>query len=42
MSFKLPKYSHPDFTAEEFVNSPDVKYEIAEADGVAPEGFHST
>ena len=42
MSFKLPKYSHPDFTAPEFVNSPDARFEFAEADGVAPEGFHST
>ena len=42
MSFHLPKYRHPDFSTDEFINAPDVAFEIAEADGVAPEGFHST
>lgn len=42
MSFSIPKYHHPDFTQPQFVNAPDVKYEIAEKDGVAPEYFHST
>ena len=42
MSFKLPEYHHPDFSLPQFVNAPDVKWEIAEMDGVAPEYFHST
>lgn len=42
MSFSIPKYHHPDFTQSQFVNAPDVKYEIAEKDGVAPEYYHST
>ena len=42
MSFQLPKYRHPDFNAPELQNAPDVVFETAEANGVAPEGFHST
>ena len=42
MSFELPKYQHPDFTREKFLNSPDVKWEEAPMDGVAPEYYHST
>ena len=42
MSFTLPKYYHPDFTKEVFVNAPDAKTAPAPADGVAPEGYHST
>lgn len=42
MSFKLPEYHHPDFECEFLKNAPDAAYEIAEADGVAPENFHST
>ena len=42
MSFKLPEYRHPDFKLPQFVNAPDVKWEEAEMDGVAPEYFHST
>ena len=42
MSFKLPEYHHPDFECEFLKNAPDAIYEIAEADGVAPENFHST
>ena len=37
MAFKLPEYHHPDFTQPMFVNAPDVKFEEAEMDGVAPE-----
>lgn len=40
--FEMPKYHHPDFTQEMFVNAPDAKYEKAEKDGVVPENFHST
>ncbi len=42
MSFKLPEYHHPDFTLPQFTNAPDVKWEVAKKDGVAPEYFHST
>ncbi len=42
MSFKIPEYHEPDFTRPQLVNAPDVRYEAAEADGVAPEYFHST
>ena len=42
MAFKLPEYHHPDFTQPMFVNAPDVKFEEAEMDGVAPEYYHST
>lgn len=40
--FAMPKYHHPDFTGERFVNAPDAVWEAAEMDGVAPENFHST
>ena len=42
MSFEMPVYHHPDFSAERFCNSPDIKCVPAEMDGVAPEYFHST
>ena len=42
MSFEMPKYHHPDFTEERFVNAPDAKYEVSEKDGVAPDNYHST
>ena len=42
MSFEMPKYHHPDFKEERFVNAPDAAYEKAEKDGVAPENYHST
>lgn len=42
MSFEMPKYHHPDFTKEQFVNAPDVQYQEAETDGVAPDNYHST
>ena len=42
MTFQMPKYHHPDFTAPLFQNAPDARFEPAPADGVAPEGFHST
>ena len=38
----MPKFTHPDFTQELFVNAPNAKYEPAEKDGVVPENFHST
>ena len=42
MPFVMPKYQAPDFTQAHFVNAPDARYEPAEKDGVAPEGYHST
>ena len=40
MHFHLPEYKHPDFSA--LTNAPDAKTALVEADGVAPENFHST
>ena len=42
MSFNMPKYYHPDFEEARFVNAPDVVWEEAEKDGVAPRNYHST
>ena len=40
MHFHLPEYRHPDFSI--LKDAPDAKIAIVEADGVAPENFHST
>ena len=40
MSFTLPEYKHPDFSA--LMDAPDAKIAVVEMDGVAPENFHST
>lgn len=42
MNFDMPVYHAPDFSQEKFVNAPDVRWEEAPMDGVAPEGYHST
>lgn len=42
MSFRLPIYQQPDFSQPCFTEAPDVRVAPAPADGVAPEGFHST
>ena len=42
MSFEMPTYKHPDFTEEKFVNAPNIMWEEAPMDGVAPEHYHST
>ena len=42
MGFHLPVYHAPDFTSEALQNAPDVRTEIADRDGVAPEYYHST
>ena len=42
MGFKLPHYHHPDFSLPAFTAAPDAAMAPAPADGVAPEGFHST
>jgi lysine-ketoglutarate reductase/saccharopine dehydrogenase-like protein (TIGR00300 family) len=38
----VPKFSHPDFTAERFANARDARFEPAPSDGVLPDGFFST
>lgn len=42
MPFQLPVYTAPDFSAEPFISACDVSTAPAPADGVAPEGYHST
>ena len=42
MLFNMPKYRHPDFNLPKFKEAPDVKWEAAGKDGVAPANFHST
>lgn len=42
MSFRNPPYHAPDFSLPVFTGAPDARFERAPADGVAPEGFHST
>ena len=42
MSFSLPVYREPDFTVPSLAAAPDVRWEAAPADGVAPEYYHST
>ena len=42
MSFSLPVYRAPDFSALGLDDAPDARWEEAPMDGVAPEYFHST
>lgn len=42
MSFQLPKYHAPDFTAAALRNAPDVAFAPVEKAGVAPDYYHST
>ena len=42
MSFVLPVYHAPDFSEAQFQNAPDVVFQPAPRDGVAPEGYHAT
>lgn len=42
MSFSLPRYLPPDFTALGLDQAPDVKLVPAEQDGVVPDGYHAT
>ena len=42
MAFRMPEYRAPDFSAPALKNAPDAVTAPAPADGVAPEGFHST
>ncbi len=41
-TFEMPLYREPDFTTPALSAAPDARWQAAEADGVAPEGFHST
>ena len=42
MSFAIPRYREPDFTALGLDGAPDVKLVPAERDGVMPCGYHAT
>ena len=42
MSFTLPVYRAPDFSAPAFARCPDARFVPAPCDGAAPEGYHST
>ncbi len=42
MAFQFPAYHAPDFSAARFAGAPDAAWALCEADGVAPEGYHST
>ena len=42
MAFSMPRYIEPDFSQDRFINAPDCDVAVADADGVAPENFHST
>lgn len=42
MSYKLPKFTPPDFTEEIFVKAPNVKIGEVEKEGVAPKDFFMT
>ncbi len=41
MTFKLAKYTAPDFSLPKFVNAPDAELARAPRDKAAPEGFHA-
>ena len=40
--FTIPQYTHPDFSGAVFQSAPDVRTEIVQKKGVAPENFHAT
>jgi len=42
MSFKLPKYTLPDFTTEPFHSSPNVKTGLVTIKGTSPDDYHAT
>ena len=42
MSFSLPRYLAPDFSALGLDQAPDVKLVPAEQDGVVSDGYHAT
>ena len=41
-AFTMPVYREPDLSSEGFAKAPDAAFSVAQQDGVAPEGFHST
>ena len=42
MTFALPSYLAPDFSAPEFQDAPPANFRSVEKDGTAPDGFHAT
>lgn len=42
MSFKLPNYTHPDFTKEPFFSSPNAETGLVTIQGTSPENYHAT
>jgi lysine-ketoglutarate reductase/saccharopine dehydrogenase-like protein (TIGR00300 family) len=42
MSFKIPRYTRPDFTKEPFYSSPNVKTGIVTIKGTSPQNYHAT
>ena len=42
MSFKLVKYTEPDFDNEKLKNAPDAVMLPAPKDGVVPDNYHGT
>ena len=42
MSFSLPIYRAPDFSAPAFARCPNARFVPAPCDGAAPDGYHST
>ncbi|HPV97140.1 MAG TPA: hypothetical protein PLZ78_04875 [Spirochaetota bacterium] len=40
--FELPPFTPPDFSEARFADCPTARTEPAEADGIAPDGYHST
>lgn len=42
MSFTLPKYTAPDFSAPGLADAPDVRAQRVSSDGILPDNYHST
>jgi len=42
MSFKLPPYSHPDFSQPPFADAPEAVFKAVGQAGVAPLNYHAT
>lgn len=41
MSFQLPMYTAPDFSAAKFLQAPNCRLEIVNKDGIAPKNYHA-
>ncbi len=39
--FKPKNFTEPNFNTEKFINAPNVKYEVVEIEGVAPNNYHA-